>query len=130
MTKFIGGHSDVVMGVTVTRSDDIDERLRFIQNGMGSVPAPFDCYMALRGLKTLGVRMRQHEANATALAKFLEEHPGVEKVVYPGAPSRLPAHGRDAPAGSDARPANATPQVCPATRSTRWPRPRCTATAA
>lgn len=91
VTKFIGGHSDVVMGVTVTRSDDIDERLRFIQNGMGSVPAPFDCYMALRGLKTLGVRMRQHEANATALAKFLEEHPGVEKVVYPGLPSH-PQH--------------------------------------
>eukprot|EP00744_Colponema_vietnamica_P001910 GILI01003093.1.p1 GENE.GILI01003093.1~~GILI01003093.1.p1 ORF type:complete len:408 (+),score=147.98 GILI01003093.1:57-1226(+) len=91
VTKYIGGHSDVVMGLVMTNSDDLNTRLRFLQNGIGAVPAPFDCYMALRGVRTLHLRMREHEKNAIAVAKFLESHPKVDKVVYPGLPSH-PQH--------------------------------------
>ena len=91
VTKYIGGHSDVVSGVVCTNSDDLNEKLRFLQNGLGGVPSPFDCYMALRGLKTLHVRMEAAQRNALALATFLEQHEGVEKVLYPGLPSH-PQH--------------------------------------
>jgi len=91
VTKFINGHSDVVMGVIATNSDDLNKRLRFLQNGMGAVPSPFDCFLAMRGLKTLHVRMREHEKNAMAIARFLEAHPKIEKVIYPGLPSH-PQH--------------------------------------
>ncbi|KAI9914052.1 hypothetical protein PsorP6_006426 [Peronosclerospora sorghi] len=91
LTKYINGHSDVVGGVVVTNADDLATKLRFIQNGLGAVPAPFDCYMALRGLKTLHVRMAQHAHNAQAVAKYLEAHPAVEKVCYPGLSSH-PQH--------------------------------------
>lgn len=87
VTKYIGGHSDVVGGVLVTSSDEIYDRLRFLQNGMGAVPSPFDCYLALRGLKTLHVRMDRHCTNALAIATLLEAHPAVERVLYPGLPS-------------------------------------------
>jgi cystathionine gamma-lyase len=91
VTKYIGGHSDVVMGALVTDCADINQKLKFVQNSVGSVPAPFDCYLALRGLKTLHVRMDAAQKNADAIARFLESHPGVEKVIYPGLPSH-PGH--------------------------------------
>ena len=86
-TKFLGGHSDVVGGVAVLSDDKLFERLSFAQNAIGAIPGPFDCWLVLRGLKTLAVRMRQHEANAHAVAAFLEKHPRVKKVLYPGLPS-------------------------------------------
>lgn len=91
VTKYINGHSDVVMGVVATSSDSIYEKLKFLQNSIGAVPAPFDCYMALRGLKTLHLRMERHAQNALEVAKFLEQSPKVEKVVYPGLASH-PQH--------------------------------------
>jgi cystathionine gamma-lyase len=91
VTKYIGGHSDVVMGVVVTSSDELNEKMRFIQNGLGAVPAPFDCYMALRGLRTLHVRQEAAARSAMQIATFLEEHPMVTKVLYPGLPSH-PQH--------------------------------------
>jgi cystathionine beta-lyase/cystathionine gamma-synthase len=83
-TKFLGGHSDVVGGAIVTSDEEIHERLAFAQNAIGAVPGPFDCWLVLRGIKTLAVRMRQHESNARAVAEFLENHPRVAKVLYPG----------------------------------------------
>jgi cystathionine gamma-lyase len=83
-TKYLNGHSDVVGGAIVTSDDALGERLHFIQKAAGAVPSPFDCYLVLRGLKTLGVRMRQHVASAGALAEWLTKHPQVEKVHYPG----------------------------------------------
>lgn len=83
-TKYMGGHSDVVGGAVVLKSPELAERLRFLQNAAGGVPGPFDSWLVLRGLKTLAVRMRAHEANALAVAQMLEEHPAVERVIYPG----------------------------------------------
>ncbi|KAJ0403268.1 hypothetical protein P43SY_007572 [Pythium insidiosum] len=99
ITKYINGHSDVVMGVVITNSEDIYTKLKFVQNGIGAVPSPFDAYMALRGLKTLHVRMATHAKNAQAVAEFLEKHPNVEKVIYPG----LPSHPQHAIAKKQAR---------------------------
>jgi cystathionine beta-lyase/cystathionine gamma-synthase len=90
-TKYMGGHSDVVGGALALRDDALYERLRFLQNAAGGVPGPFDSWLVLRGLKTLAVRMRAHEANALAVARFLEGHPAVERVIYPGLPSH-PQH--------------------------------------
>mmetsp|Transcript_21764 Transcript_21764/g.32390 ORF Transcript_21764/g.32390 Transcript_21764/m.32390 type:complete len:398 (-) Transcript_21764:71-1264(-) len=87
VTKYINGHSDVVMGVVATNNEKIYEKLKFLQNAIGAVPAPFDCYMAMRGLKTLQVRMKQHSANAMQVAQYLEAHPKVQRVIYPGLPS-------------------------------------------
>jgi cystathionine gamma-lyase len=83
-TKYLNGHSDVVGGALVTSDDALAERLHFLQKSVGAVPSPFDCYMVLRGLKTLAVRMRQHVASAQSLAHFLEGHSQVKKVYYPG----------------------------------------------
>ncbi len=85
-TKYLGGHSDVVggfVGVAPGR-DELAERVRFLQNAAGGVPSPFDCYLVLRGIKTLAVRMERHTTNATAVAEMLNSHPAVEKVMYPG----------------------------------------------
>ncbi len=90
-TKYLNGHSDVVGGAILTSDEALAERLRFLQNAMGAVPSPFDCYMVLRGLKTLGVRMRAHVAAAGELAARLEKHPAVERVYYPGLASH-PGH--------------------------------------
>jgi len=87
LTKYINGHSDVIMGAAITRRDDLAERLRFIQNAMGIVPSPFDCAMVNRSLKTLELRMQQHMKNCLAVAKFLESHPYVEQVFHPYLPS-------------------------------------------
>jgi cystathionine gamma-lyase len=90
-TKYMGGHSDVVGGAVVTSKPDLHEGIRFYQNAAGAVPGPFDSWVVLRGLKTLAVRMRQHEENALAVAQFLREHPRVETVNYPGLPDH-PQH--------------------------------------
>lgn len=91
-TKYIGGHCDVLGGALVTDDDAIAQRLKFIQNATGAVPAPQDCFLLLRGIKTLPLRIAKHESNARAVAAFLESHPEVERVVYPGLPSH-PQHG-------------------------------------
>ncbi|MBI3977450.1 MAG: cystathionine gamma-synthase [Chloroflexi bacterium] len=86
-TKYLGGHSDVIGGAIVTNDEAFYQRLKFLQNAVGGVPGPFDSYLVLRGLKTLALRMRQHEANALTIARFLEIHERVERVIYPGLPS-------------------------------------------
>lgn len=87
-TKYINGHSDVIGGIVVVGDDsELRERMGFIQNAVGSVPSPFDCFLILRGVKTLAVRMERSAANAHVLAEYLERHPSVERVVYPGLPS-------------------------------------------
>lgn len=83
-TKYINGHSDVVMGVTVTKRDDLQDRLFFISKSTGGVPSPFDCFLVLRGIKTLGIRMKTIDSNAMEVAKFLEKNQYVKKVLYPG----------------------------------------------
>lgn len=83
-TKYIGGHSDVVGGIVVTNRSDLAERMAFLSNSMGGIASPFDSFMCLRSLKTLPLRMRQHEANAQKVAEFLEKHPKVDRVLYPG----------------------------------------------
>lgn len=84
-TKYLNGHSDVIGGVAVIRKDDVlGDRLAFLQNAIGGVPSPFDAFLALRGLKTLALRMERHCANALTVAEFLERHPKIERVYYPG----------------------------------------------
>lgn len=85
-TKYLNGHSDMVGGVVVLNDDATAQKLRFLQNAVGAVPGPMDCWLALRGTKTLAVRMKQHEENARALASFLAGHPRLQKVNYPGLP--------------------------------------------
>ncbi len=95
-TKYLGGHSDLVGGFVATNDPTVAERLTFLQKSLGAVPGPFDSWLVLRGLKTLAVRMRKHCENGHAVAAFLERHPRVEKVLYPGLPShpghRIAAH--------------------------------------
>jgi cystathionine gamma-synthase len=83
-TKYVGGHSDSVGGAVIVNDDALAERLHFNQNGMGAVPGPFDCFLTLRGAKTLAVRMERHCDNATAIARWLTESPAVSEVFYPG----------------------------------------------
>jgi cystathionine gamma-synthase len=102
-TKYLAGHSDTIVGVASTADDEVAGKLRFLQNTMGGVPGPLDCFLVLRGLRTLHLRMARHTANATAIAAFLEDRTDVGTVYYPGAGgmvSFLPAaggrHGRSA----------------------------------
>ncbi len=90
-TKYLNGHSDVIGGAIVTSHPELAERLRFLQNAMGAVPSPFDCYLVLRGLKTLGVRVRQATSSARQIAAKLAAHAAVERVIYPGLPDH-PGH--------------------------------------
>jgi len=90
-TKYLGGHSDLVMGALVTSRDDLHERLKFHQNASGGVPGPFDSWLLLRGVKTLALRMERHASNALAVARFLESRPGLRRVLYPGLASH-PQH--------------------------------------
>ncbi len=90
-TKYLNGHSDVVGGAVMTRDDAMAERLHFLQKSVGGVPSPFDCYLVLRGLKTLGVRMKRHVESAQVLAPWLAAHPRVSRVHYPGLPTH-PGH--------------------------------------
>ena len=83
-TKYLAGHSDVVLGVAVTSDDEVAERLRFLQNAMGGVPGPLDCFLVLRGLRTLHVRVERHQANAKAVVEFLQSRDDVAEVRYPG----------------------------------------------
>ena len=84
LTKYMGGHSDVVMGALVVKDDELHERLRFLQNACGGTPGPQDCFLVLRGLKTLHLRMQRHCENGRAIAEYLRQHPKVEKVFWPG----------------------------------------------
>lgn len=84
LTKYMGGHSDVVMGAVVVKDDELHERLRFLQNACGGTPGPQDCFLVLRGLKTLHIRMQRHCENGRAVAEYLKAHPKVEKVFWPG----------------------------------------------
>ena len=88
-TKYIGGHSDVLGGAVVLNNQEYYEKIAYNQNAVGAVLSPFDSYLTLRGLKTLSVRMRQHESNALALAQFLEQSPKVKRVLYPGLKSHV-----------------------------------------
>ncbi|WP_017733519.1 cystathionine gamma-synthase [Nafulsella turpanensis] len=87
VTKYIGGHSDVVMGALVVNDDSLQERLAFIQNSCGAVPGPQDCFLVLRGIKTLHIRMQRHSENGRKIAEYLNQHPKVGKVYWPGLPS-------------------------------------------
>lgn len=90
-TKYLGGHSDLVMGAVTTSDDDLAERMRFLQNAVGAICGPFDAWLLLRGLKTLAIRMEAHCAGAHAVATWLQEHPAVTRVRYPGLPG-FPGH--------------------------------------
>ena len=83
-TKYLAGHSDVVLGALITNNKELADRLAFIQNASGAVPGPFDCFLTLRGIKTLHVRMERHCQNAAIIAHYLAQHPKVEKVYWPG----------------------------------------------
>ena len=90
-TKYLNGHCDVVGGAVVTTTDELTERVQFLLNAMGTCASPFDCWLVLRGIETLPVRMKQHEANAIAVANYLARHPAVKRVFYPGLKSH-PGH--------------------------------------
>jgi cystathionine beta-lyase len=87
-TKYLGGHSDLIAGLVVTKEKELGEKIRFIQNASGAILAPFDSWLVVRGIETLHLRVQQHSANALAIARYLTTHPAVDKVYYPG----LPAH--------------------------------------
>jgi cystathionine gamma-lyase len=91
-TKYLNGHSDVIGGVAIVGDDrEFAARLKFVQNAVGGIAGPFDSFLVLRGIKTLALRMERHCANALAVARWLEAHPGVRRVIYPGLPSH-PQH--------------------------------------
>ncbi len=102
-TKYLAGHSDTILGVAVTRDPEIAERLHFLQNAMGGVPGPFDCFLALRGLRTLHLRVERHASNAAAVAHFLAERDDVEWVSYPGLVDGPRAHPQGALAARQMR---------------------------
>ena len=99
VTKYLGGHSDVVAGFVALDDDDLAERIRFTQNAAGAVSSPFDCYLVLRGVKTLAVRMERHCSNARAIVDLLVDHPAVDRVLYP----QLPDHPGHAAAAKQMR---------------------------
>src|SRR6188472_1419696 len=90
-TKYLGGHSDVVGGFAAISDAELADEVRYLQNAMGAVPSPFDCFLVLRGVKTLAIRMERHCANARAVVRMLNEHPAVARVLYPGLPEH-PGH--------------------------------------
>jgi cystathionine beta-lyase/cystathionine gamma-synthase len=90
-TKYLNGHSDVIGGILITSNEKVAERIKFLQNAVGAVPGPFDCWLVLRATKTLHLRMQQHNRNAIEIADFLSKHSKVEKVIYPGLSSH-PQH--------------------------------------
>jgi cystathionine gamma-lyase/cystathionine beta-lyase len=90
-TKYLNGHCDVVGGAVVTATDELSQRVQFLLNAMGTCAAPFDCWLVLRGIETLAVRMKQHEANASAAADYLAKQPAVDRIYYPGLKSH-PGH--------------------------------------
>ncbi len=90
-TKYLNGHSDVIGGAAIIKNETFEEKLSFLQNAVGGVPSPFDAFLTLRGIKTLAVRMERHCGNAMHIAAFLQKHPKVERVIYPGLPNH-PQH--------------------------------------
>jgi len=91
ITKYIGGHSDVLGGCIMTNDEVLYKKIKFYQNAAGNVPSPYDCYNTMRGIKTLALRMEKHQENAMKIAQWLEKQPQVAKVIYPGLPSH-PQH--------------------------------------
>ena len=91
-TKYISGHNQIIGGIIITNDEEIHERMKFVQKTIGAVPSPFDCWLTLLGVKTLHLRMERHASNAQAVAEFLESHPQVEKITYPGLKSH-PQYG-------------------------------------
>ena len=115
-TKYLAGHSDTIIGVAVTRDEAIAERLRFLQNAGGAVPGPFDCFLALRGLRTLPLRVGRHALNASEIAGFLAEREDVEWVSYPGLASGPHAHPQAACAARQMRAGGGMVSFVPAGR--------------
>ena len=91
-TKYISGHNQIIGGIIITNDEEIHERMKFVQKTIGAIPSPFDCWLTLIGVKTLHLRMERHASNAQAVAEFLESHPQVEKITYPGLKSH-PQYG-------------------------------------
>lgn len=91
-TKYLGGHSDIIGGAVITSNEQLCSELKFYQNAIGAIPSPIDSWLVLRGIKTLAVRMREHEKNALFLAEFLEKHPKIDRLYYPGLPSHEHYH--------------------------------------
>jgi cysteine-S-conjugate beta-lyase len=98
-TKYLGGHSDLIAGLVVTKDKELGDRIRFIQNASGAILSPFDSWLVIRGIETLPLRIKQHSANAAVIARFLELHPAVDKVYYPG----LKSHPNHAIAAKQAK---------------------------
>jgi len=126
-TKYLAGHSDTVLGVAVTRDPAIAERLRFLQNSMGGVPGPFDCFLALRGLRTLPLRVGRHASNAAEVARFLAERADIEWLSYPGLASGPHAHPQAACAARQMRAGGGMVSFVPAARGDRSARERAVA---
>jgi cystathionine gamma-synthase len=126
-TKYLAGHSDTVLGVAVTRDPGIAERLRFLQNSAGAVPGPFDCFLALRGLRTLPLRVGRHNANASEVARFLAERDDIEWLSYPGLASGRHAHPQAAGASHQMRAGGGMVSFVPAARGAQSARDRAIA---
>jgi cystathionine gamma-synthase len=126
-TKYLAGHSDTVLGVAVTRDPAIAERLRFLQNSAGAVPGPFDCFLALRGLRTLPLRVGRHNANASEVAQFLAERDDIEWLSYPGLASGRHAHPQAACASQQMRAGGGMVSFVPAARDGESARDRAIA---
>ena len=90
-TKYLSGHNQLIGGVVITNREDLFDQLKFVQKSIGAVPGPFDCWLTILGIKTLDLRMKKHDSNAQTVAEYLEAHPKVSSVTYPGLPSH-PAH--------------------------------------
>ncbi len=86
-TKYMSGHNQIIGGIIITNNEDVHEKMKYVQKTIGAVPSPFDCWLTLLGVKTLHLRMERHASNAQTVAEFLESHPKVEKITYPGLPS-------------------------------------------
>jgi cystathionine beta-lyase/cystathionine gamma-synthase len=126
-TKYLAGHSDTVVGVAVTNDDAVAERLRFLQNAMGGVPGPLDCFLVLRGLRTLHLRVERHAANAAAVASFLASRVDVARVMYPGLADGPHAHPAAAIAARQMRAGGGMVSFIPAPGDGRSPRDRAVA---
>jgi cystathionine gamma-synthase len=126
-TKYLAGHSDTVLGLAVTRIPDVAERLRFLQNAAGAVPGPFDCFLALRGLRTLPLRVGRHAANASSVASFLAQRDDVEWLAYPGLASGRHAHPQAACAARQMRAGGGIVSFVPAAKGGRSARERAIA---
>ena len=126
-TKYLAGHSDTVLGIAVTRNPDVAARLRFLQNAMGGVPGPFDCFLALRGLRTLPLRVGRHNANASEVARFLAARDDIEWLSYPGLASGPHAHPQAACASRQMRAGGGMVSFVPKARDGRSARERAVA---